>query len=83
MGRQVLLYLSHFFKRVIDSITPQARDEDEQEGFSLVALFMIIGLSIYIAGGLGYFAKAHLWDSLTEQQKGVVVQAMMTNDQML
>ncbi|MFF7706729.1 hypothetical protein [Pseudomonas sp. NPDC007930] len=84
MGRQVLLYLSHFFKRIMESITPQARGYDEeQEGFSLASWVMIVGLALYIAGGLGFYAKTHLWDQLTEQQKGIVVQAMMTNDQML
>ncbi|MBD1551681.1 hypothetical protein [Pseudomonas typographi] len=86
MGRQVLLYLSHVVKRIIDSVTPQARatrDEEEHEGFSLASLVMVIGLSLYIAGGLGFYAKTHLWDTLTEQQKGIVMQAMMSNDQML
>ncbi|PVZ20139.1 MULTISPECIES: hypothetical protein [unclassified Pseudomonas] len=84
MGRQVLMYLSHAVKRIVEGFTPQARDDaHETQRTSLASVLMIVGLSLYIAGGLGYYAKAHLWDVLTEQQKAIVVQAMMTNDQML
>jgi hypothetical protein len=90
MGRIVLLYLFQFARRVLQSITPQPREEsystysEETEGrMSVTAILMIVGLSFYILGGLGYYAKVHCWDQLTDVQKGVVVQAMIANEQAL
>lgn len=90
MGRIVLLYLFQFARRVLQGITPQPREEshstysEDSEGrMSVTAIVMIVGLAFYILGGLGYYAKVHCWDQLTDVQKGVVVQAMIANEQAL
>ncbi|WP_426198918.1 hypothetical protein [Pseudomonas sp. DC3200b2] len=82
MGRQVLLYLTHFFKRLQDAFTASERDE-AQTGTSPLAILAIVALSLYIAGGLGLFVKSHYWDHLTEAQKTVVIASMASTDQML
>ena len=87
MGRN----LFQFVRRVFN-LTPSGQeaapkdryiDEETEKSTSLASVIMIVGLSLYIVGGLGYFAKTHAWDNLNEQQKAMVVQAMMANDQML
>lgn len=82
MGRQVLLYLSHFFKRVQELLTSTGRD-DAEDSFSPLAILAVVVLSLYIAGGLGIFAKTHYWDHLTEAQKTVVIQSMAATEQTL
>ncbi|WP_226502417.1 hypothetical protein [Pseudomonas sp. MWU16-30317] len=89
MGRIVLFYLFQFARRVLQGFTAQPRDEsynryEDSEGrLSKTAIAMITGLGLYIAIGLGYYVKVHCWDELTDAQKGVVVQAMIANDQAL
>ena len=89
MGRIVLLYLFQFARRVLQGFTAQPRDEsystyEDSEGrLSKTAIAIIAGLAFYIVGGLCYYAKVHCWDELTDAQKGVVVQAMIANDQAL
>lgn len=89
MGRIVLLYLFQFARRVLQGFTAQPREEsyvtfdDGVERLSKTAIALIAGLAFYIAIGLGYYVKVHCWDELTDAQKGVVVQAMIANDQAL
>jgi hypothetical protein len=90
MGRIVLLYLFQAARRVLQGFTAQPRDEsynsytdDNEDRLSKTAIAMIAGLGLYIAAGLGYYVKVHCWDELTDAQKGVVVQAMIANDQAL
>lgn len=60
-----------------------ARDAYDPDRLSKTAIAIIAGLAFYILGGLGYYVKVHCWDELTDAQKGVVVQAMIANDQAL
>jgi hypothetical protein len=90
MGRIVLLYLFQFARRVLASLTAAPREEsytryepDAEGRTSKTALALMVGLVLYIVGALGYFAKVHCWDEMTDAQKGVVVQAMIANDQAL
>lgn len=82
MGRQVLLYLTHFFKRLQDIFMSPAQD-DAESGTSPLAVLAIVVLCMYIAGGLGFFAKTHYWDHLTDAQKAVVIQSMAATEQTL
>lgn len=82
MGRQVLLYLTHFFKRLQDAFTPSVRD-DAEDGASPLAVMIIVALCLYIAGGLGVYAKHHYWDHLTDAQKTVMIQSMAAAEQTL
>lgn len=82
MGRQVLLYLTHFFKRLQEAFTVSARD-DGDEGASPLAVMIIVALCLYIAGGLGVYAKHHYWDHLTDAEKAVMVQSMAAAEQTL
>jgi len=40
-------------------------------------------LSFYILGSLGFYAKVHIWDALSEDQKSMVIESMAANQQML
>jgi hypothetical protein len=82
MGRQVLLYLTHFFKRMHDIFMSPARD-DAEAGTSPLAVLIMVALGMYIAGGLGLYAKNHYWDHLSEEQKALVIQSMAACDQVL
>lgn len=87
MGRIVLFYLFQFVRRILQSFTAAPRAEsryDEAEvGLSRTGVALVSALVLYIVCGLGYYAKVHCWDTLTEEQKGVVVQAMIVNEQSL
>jgi uncharacterized membrane-anchored protein len=88
-----MMLLSRAFERVSSSIASfrrgsvvMSQDEgrlDEVEGFSKSALMIIAALVLYIVGGLGYYAKAHVWDELTPQQKDIVIQSMVVEQQVL
>lgn len=82
MGRQVLLYLTHFFKRMQELFTSSAQDETD-DSTSPLAVVAIVVLCLYIAGGLGVFVKHHYWDHLTKAQKTVVLQSMASTEQTL
>ena len=82
MGRQVLLYLTHFFKRIQDIFTSSAQEDTPRET-SPLAVLIIVALALYIAGGLGLYAKTHYWDHLSEAQKTVVIQSMAATNQTL
>ncbi|WP_213881450.1 hypothetical protein [Pseudomonas sp. dw_358] len=91
--RLVLMLLSQAFKRVSAGIASMRREsdvlaqtdrvDDEAEGFSKSAIMVIAALALYIAGGLGYYAKVHVWDGLTPQQKDFVIHSMMVDQQVL
>ncbi|WPO98316.1 hypothetical protein SFA35_16900 [Pseudomonas sp. HR96] len=91
--RLVLMLLSQAFKRVSAGIASIRRDSavltqndnavDDTDGFSKSAVMIIAALALYIAGGLGYYAKVHIWDGLTPQQKDFVVHSMMVDQQVL
>ena len=91
--RLVLMLITQAFKRVSAGIASFRRDTavltqtdrtvDEAEGFSKSAIMIIAALCLYIAGGLGFYAKAHVWDGLTPQQKDFVIHSMMVDQQVL
>jgi hypothetical protein len=59
------------------------REENESGRWTFVSLFAVFTLSLYILSGLGYYAKVHMWDEMTDQQKEAVSQAMVASSQNL
>jgi hypothetical protein len=59
------------------------REESEGSRWTFVSIFAVFTLSLYILAGLGYYAKVHVWDEMSEQQKEVVSQAMVVSSQNL
>lgn len=94
MLRLVLLLLSYCYKRATTSLASMrdqrigdgySRYEENEEGgrWSLLTLLTIAVLSLYILGSLGFYAKVHVWDTLSEAQKSMVIESMAANQQML
>ncbi|WP_296252703.1 hypothetical protein [Pseudomonas sp. UBA4194] len=94
MLRLFLLVLFHVYKRCaagLASIRGERADEgyarydEAEEGgrWSALTILTITVLSFYILGSLGFYAKVHIWDTLTEDQKAFIVQSMLVDQQML
>ncbi|SET20436.1 hypothetical protein [Pseudomonas graminis] len=59
-------------------------NEDHDVGrWTFMSVFIMLTLSLYIVAGLGYYAKVHVWDDMTEAQKAAVAQAMVVDTQYL
>jgi hypothetical protein len=59
-------------------------DDDQDVGrWTFMSLFIVFTLSLYVIAGLGYYAKVHVWDGMTEEQKAAVAQAMVVDTQYL
>lgn len=94
MLRLLLLLLSYCYKRVTTSLASM-RDQRIDNGYSTfeevdeggrcswLTLLTIAVLSFYILGSLGFYAKVHIWDALSEDQKSMVIESMAANQQML
>ncbi len=63
----------------------QSFNDDERDvgRWTFMSLFIIFTLSLYIVAGLGYYAKVHVWDDMTEAQKAAVAEAMVSGTQYL
>jgi hypothetical protein len=95
MLRLVMIYLFQWFKRLAsNAVSRNGRDDTYTENFSsredsdsgrwtFVSLFIVFTLSLYSLAGLGYYAKVHVWDSFTEEQKANIAQAMIVSSQNL
>jgi len=94
MLRLVLLVLFHWFKRVsasIASIRPDRVESDysrfdvseQDDRWSVWTMLIVWGLVFYILGSLGYYAKVHMWDSLTVEQQSTILLSMTVNQQVL
>lgn len=88
----MLVQLFQWIKR-LSTGTAQQNDENYSERFSgeqndtgrwtFVSVFIVFTLSLYVVAGLGYYAKVHVWDGMTEQQKEAISQAMVVDTQYL
>ncbi|WP_268796771.1 hypothetical protein [Pseudomonas huanghezhanensis] len=88
----MLVQLLQWIKRIATRTAPQ-NDENYSETFSgeqsdvgrwtFLSIFIAFTLSLYVVAGLGYYAKVHVWDSMTEQQKEAVAKAMVVDTQYL
>jgi hypothetical protein len=62
----------------------QSFSDDEDVGrWTFMSVAIIFTLSLYVVAGLGYFAKVHVWDGMTEAQKEAVAKAMVVDTQYL
>jgi hypothetical protein len=88
----MLVQLFQWIKRLSTRTAPQ-NDENYSETFSgeesdvgrwtFLSIFIVFTLSLYVVAGLGYYAKVHVWDGMTEQQKEAVAKAMVVDTQYL
>ncbi|HEX8592662.1 MAG TPA: hypothetical protein VF682_05200 [Pseudomonas sp.] len=92
MLRLVVVHLFQWFKRLASSaVSRNSSDDNHSQNFSredsgrwtFVSLFIVFTLSLYTLAGLGYYAKVHVWDGFTEQQKENIAQAMIVSSQNL
>jgi len=63
----------------------QSFSDDEQDvgRWTFMSIFIVFTLSLYIVAGLGYYAKVHVWDGMTEGQKEAIAKAMVVDTQYL
>jgi hypothetical protein len=88
----MLVQLFQWIKRLSTGTAPQ-NDENYSESFSgeendtgrwtFVSIFIVFTLSLYVVAGLGYYAKVHVWDGMSEQQKEAIAKAMVVDTQYL
>ncbi|WP_426139698.1 hypothetical protein [Pseudomonas sp. DWP3-1-2] len=93
MLRLVVAHLFQWFKRLASSaVSRNGRDDNHSQDFSredeggrwtFISIVMVLTLSLYTVAGLGYYAKVHVWDGFTEQQKENITQAMIVSSQSL
>ncbi len=88
----MLIQLFQWIKRLS---TGNAADNDESysQSFSgedhdigrwtFTSIAIALTLSLYVVSGLGYYAKVHVWDGMTEAQKEAVAKAMVVDTQYL
>ncbi len=84
MLRPVLTYLYQSFKRLA-SPSDERRGvlEEGQPRTSVWAYAVMAALLLYILGGLGYFAKFHVWDEMTAEQQAIMIKSMQVDPQLL
>ena len=59
-------------------------DEDRDVGrWTFMSIFIVFTLSLYVVAGLGYYAKVHVWDGMTDVQKESIAKAMVVDTQYL
>ncbi|SEQ30107.1 hypothetical protein SAMN03159444_01455 [Pseudomonas sp. NFACC02] len=67
-----------------ESYSQSFSDEERDVGrWTFMSVFIVFTLSLYIVAGLGYYAKVHVWDSMSEAQKEAVAKAMVVDTQYL
>lgn len=93
MLRLVVIHLFQWFKRLSTTLLARSsgearysRDfngEDDRGRWTFVSIFIVFTLSLYCLAGLGYYAKVHVWDGFSEEQKQNIAQAMIASSQNL
>lgn len=88
----MLVQLLQWLKR-LSTGSPAERDESYSQSFSddeqdagrwtFMAVFIVLTLGLYIVAGLGYYAKVHVWDGMSEAQKEAIAKAMVVDTQYL
>lgn len=59
-------------------------DEENDVGrWTFMSVFIVFTLSLYVVAGLGYYAKVHVWDDMSDAQKEAVAKAMVVDTQYL
>ena len=58
--------------------------EDNDIGrWTFMSVFIVFTLSLYVVAGLGYYAKVHVWDGMSDAQKEAIAKAMVVDTQYL
>ncbi|WNW10537.1 hypothetical protein RRX38_05005 [Pseudomonas sp. DTU_2021_1001937_2_SI_NGA_ILE_001] len=94
MLRYVVSHLSQWLKRFSSEQDPRhhadkryardfTREQEREASWSLSSILLVVALSAYCLGGLGYYAKTHIWDTMSEAQKEQMAQAMIVSAQNL
>ena len=88
----MLVQLFQWIKRLSTGSTTESEenysqsfsDEDQDVGRgTFMTVFIVFTLSLYVVAGLGYFAKVHVWDGMSEAQKEAVAKAIVVDTQYL
>lgn len=58
-------------------------EEHDVGRWTFMSIFIVFTLSLYIVAGLGYYAKVHVWDGMSEGQKEAIAKAMVVDTQYL
>jgi hypothetical protein len=67
-----------------ENYTQSFSNDDHDVGrWTFMSVFIVFTLSLYIIAGLGYYAKVHVWDGMSDEQKAAVSQAMVVDTQYL
>ena len=94
MLRYVVSHLFQWLKRFSSEQDPRhhadqpysrdfTRETEREESWSLKSILLVVALSCYCLGGLGYYAKTQIWDTMTDAQKEQMAQAMIASSQNL
>ena len=94
MLRYVVIHLFQWLKRFSSVQDPRhhadlkysrdfTREEQRANSWSLTTIVLVSALVCYSLGGLGYYAKTHIWDTMTDAQKEQMAQAMIASSQNL
>lgn len=94
MLRYVVIHLFQWLKRFSSEQTSRrhaeqkysrdfTREQERANSWSLTTIILVSALVCYSLGGLGYYAKTQIWDSMTEVQKAQMAQAMIASSQNL
>lgn len=94
MLRYVVIHLFQWLKRFSSEQTSRhhadkkysrdfTREQERADSWSLTTIVLVSALVCYSLGGLGYYAKTQIWDSMTEVQKVQMAQAMIASSQNL
>lgn len=60
-----------------------SHEERDVGRWTFMSVFIVFTLSLYVAAGLGYYAKVHVWDGMSDAQKEAVAKAMVVDTQYL
>ncbi|GAB7530097.1 hypothetical protein PS3A_25080 [Pseudomonas sp. 3A(2025)] len=94
MLRYVVIHLFQWLKRFSSVQDPRhhadkqyardfTREQERADSWSLTTILLVGALVCYSLGGLGYYAKTQIWDTMTEVQKVQMAQAMIASSQNL
>lgn len=67
-----------------ENYTQSFSDEERDVGrWTFMSVFIVFTLSLYVVAGLGYYAKVHMWDTMSDAQKEAMAKAMVVDTQYL
>lgn len=90
MFRVVLNHVSQFLKRVAGDIPAQPNalksrresslhEEEASAPWNAASVLLVLALAVYVAGGLGFFVKVHVWDQMSAGEHQAILDAMVVD----